>query len=285
MKFYWCFNRFWCPFGLQVGAKILPKSEKVGLKIDFRKYHEKYTISGRKSRLPKSKNQAKTMEGCLKSHFSLICNKVQKTTLRDLILGRFLEPKSSQDGQKVFSKTKQKSRWFFIRFFYVLASILDPPGDPNLSFFVFFLSCCQLGSKRVSKVLQDPPGGRFFINFLAFWGSIFEDFLDLGKKINEWMNEWRKEGKKEGMKEWRNEGMKGWRNEGMKEWRNEKMKEWSNEGMKEWMNEWTNEWRKEGMKEGRNGRTEGRQERKTGRKKQFLEKTQVVYLTETFYLH
>ena len=48
---------------------------------------------------------AKPLEGCSKSHFSYIRNEVEKVVLRPLILERFLEPKSSQDPEKVVSKS------------------------------------------------------------------------------------------------------------------------------------------------------------------------------------
>ena len=80
----------------------IPK--KVCLKIAFEKTLEKYTLSGQKSTLPKSKNIAKPLEGCSKSHFSYILDFVEKVTLRPLILERFLEPKSIQDREKTISK-------------------------------------------------------------------------------------------------------------------------------------------------------------------------------------
>ena len=98
------FNRFSLQFALQFGQKIDPKSKKVRLKSTFGKTSEKYTFSGRKSTLPKCKNIAKTIEGCLKSCFSHIRNKVKKVTLKSLILERFLEQKATQDREKVVSK-------------------------------------------------------------------------------------------------------------------------------------------------------------------------------------
>ena len=55
--------------------------------------------------LSKLKNIVKTMEGHLKSHFSHIRKEVEKTTPGPLILERFLEPKSSQDREKVVPKS------------------------------------------------------------------------------------------------------------------------------------------------------------------------------------
>ena len=60
-------------------------------------------------------------------------------TLGDLILERFLEPKLAQDHEKVVSKSFQKSTRFFIRFFIDFGSILDPPGDLRISYFLSFL--------------------------------------------------------------------------------------------------------------------------------------------------
>ena len=50
--------------------------------------------------LPKSKNKAKPLEGCSKSHFSYIRTEVEKVTLRPVIWERFLELKSTQDRKK-----------------------------------------------------------------------------------------------------------------------------------------------------------------------------------------
>ena len=60
----WNFIDFFMDFGAHLGSKLEPKSSKnqktVGGKIDFWKTHENYTISARKSKLPKPKNVAKT---------------------------------------------------------------------------------------------------------------------------------------------------------------------------------------------------------------------------------
>ena len=113
------------------------------------------------------------MEGCLKSHFSHICNEVEKTTLGDLIMERFLELKSSQDREKVVWKMLQKSTRFFIRFLNDLGSILDPTGDLKILYFSTFLA---LGAKRVTKVLQDTSRSRFFKNLVPFWGAFWKNF-------------------------------------------------------------------------------------------------------------
>ena len=78
--------------------------------------------------LSKSKNIAKRWEGCSKSHFSHIRNKVEKVSLRPLILESFLDPKSTQDREKVVPKSLQKSSRFLIRFLIDFGSILDPTG-------------------------------------------------------------------------------------------------------------------------------------------------------------
>ena len=92
--------------------------------------------------LSKLKNIAKRWEGCSKSHFSHIRNKVEKVTLRPLILERFLDSKSCQDQEKVVSKSIQKSSWFSIRFFIDLGSIWEPMGHPKI---VYFSSNFALG--------------------------------------------------------------------------------------------------------------------------------------------
>ena len=117
LDFHRFFHQFWVPFGLQFAPKFNPKSKIIPLKIAFGKTTEKYTFSIRKSTLLKSKNVAKRWEGCSKSHFSHIRNEVEKVTLGPSILERFLDPKSTQDREKVFSKSLQKSSLFFISFF------------------------------------------------------------------------------------------------------------------------------------------------------------------------
>ena len=56
-------------------------------------------------------------------------------TLRHLILERFLEPKSTQDREKVFLKSLQKSSQLLISFLVDLGSILDPTGHPKIEYF------------------------------------------------------------------------------------------------------------------------------------------------------
>ena len=130
--------------------------------------------------LSKSKNIAKRWEGCFKSHFSHIRNKVEKVTLGPLNLEWFLEPKSIQDREKVVSKSLQKSIWFFIRFLTDFGFILDPTVHPQIEYFssiLLLLSILSyLGAKRVPKVLQDSSGGRFFKNFVPFWSEFSKQF-------------------------------------------------------------------------------------------------------------
>ena len=74
-------------------------------------------------------------EGCLKSHFSLIRNKVEKVTLRLLMLERFLELKSTQDRENMVSKSLQNSSRFLISFFIDVGSVLDATGHPKIEYF------------------------------------------------------------------------------------------------------------------------------------------------------
>ena len=96
-------------------------------------------LQRRKAKLPKSKNIAKPLEGCSKSHISYIRNFVEKVTLRPIIFERLLEPKSIQDREKTISKSQQKSKQIFIRFFIDLSSILDPLGTPESDDFSLIL--------------------------------------------------------------------------------------------------------------------------------------------------
>ena len=124
--------------------------------------------------LPKSKNIAKPLEGCSKSHFSHIRNKVEKVTLRPFILERFLEPKSTQDREKVVPKSLQKSRRFLIRFFIDFASILAPTGHLKIwDFSLIFGLGVALGPSWRQEGAQSVPGqlrGRFPQNFGTIWG-------------------------------------------------------------------------------------------------------------------
>ena len=159
--------------------KFDPNSKKVGLKIAFEKTLEKYTLSGQKSTLPKSKNIAKPLEGCSKSHFSYIRNFVEKVTLRPLILERFLEPKSIQDREKTISKSQQKSKQIFIRFFIDLGSILDPIGHPEIDDFSLILplgvdlepSWRQEGPQSVPRQPQSSIFKDLGPSWRGFWNK------------------------------------------------------------------------------------------------------------------
>ena len=119
--------------------------------------------------LSKSKNIAKRWEGCSKSHFSHIRNKVEKVPLRHLILERFLEPKSTQDREKVLSKSLQNSSRFLIRFFIDFGSILDPTGPPKIDdFSSIFALGATLGPSWRQEGAQSAPRG--------LQGSIFQEF-------------------------------------------------------------------------------------------------------------
>ena len=76
--------------------------------------------------LSKLKNIATTMEDYSKSHFSHICNEVEQMILRPIILERFLDPKSTQDREKVVSKSLRKSTRFLITFCTNFGIIWDP---------------------------------------------------------------------------------------------------------------------------------------------------------------
>ena len=100
LDFHWFYHRFGLPFGIQFGFNFDRKSKKIRLESIFKKTSEKYTFWGRNSNFRKSKNIAKPLEGCSKSHFSHIRNEVEKVAPRPLILESFLEPESSQDQKK-----------------------------------------------------------------------------------------------------------------------------------------------------------------------------------------
>ena len=124
--------------------------------------------------LSKSNNIAKRSEGCSKSHVSHIRNKVEKVTLRPLILERFLDSKSNQHREKVLSESLQKSSRFLIRFFVDFGSILDPTGHPEIEYFSskFALGVAlgpswrQEGARSVPRELQRP----IFQEFCTIFG-------------------------------------------------------------------------------------------------------------------
>ena len=121
--------------------------------------------------LQKLRNVAKTMEGCSESHFSHICcNEVEKPTLRDLILKRLLERKSSQDREKVVSKSLQKSTRFFIGFFTALGSILDPTSDPKILYFSCFSSSWRQEMPRGRPKCSKTPPEFDFSRILYHFG-------------------------------------------------------------------------------------------------------------------
>ena len=130
--------------------------------------------------LSKLKNIAKRWEGCSKSHFSHIRNKVEKVTLRPLILERFLDSKSCQDQEKVVSKSIQKSGRFSIRFFIDLGSIWEPTGHPKIEYVSsnFALGVAlgpswrQEGAQSVPRQLLRSIFQEFCIILGRFWKKI-----------------------------------------------------------------------------------------------------------------
>ena len=123
--------------------------------------------------LPKWKNIAKTIEYCSKACFSHIRNKVKKVTLKPFILERFLEQKSTQDREKVVSKSLLKYMRFLIRFFINFSSILAPLGDPKVLHFsfIFALVVALAPSWRQEGPQSAPrqPRRSILSNFLPFW--------------------------------------------------------------------------------------------------------------------
>ena len=123
------------------------------------------------------------MEGCSKSHFSLIRNKVEKVTLRPLISDRFLEPKSSQNQEKSVSESLWKSSRFLIRFCIDLGSILDPIGHPRIAYFsaIFALGVALGPSWRHDGPQNAPrqPQRSIFQEFGTILGVFSNGFLKI----------------------------------------------------------------------------------------------------------
>ena len=132
--------------------------------------------------LSKSKNIEKWWKGCSKSHFSHIATRSKKWPH---ILERFLDPKSTQDREKVISKSLQKSSRFLIRFVFDFGSILDPTGHPKIKYFssIFGLGVAlgpswrQGGAQRVPRQLQ--------MSIFQEFGSILESNFKEFSKIFE----------------------------------------------------------------------------------------------------
>ena len=137
--------------------------------------------------LSKSKNIAKRWEGCSKSHFSHIRNKVEKVSLRPLILESFLDPKSTQDREKVVPKSLQKSSRFLIRFLIDFGSILDPTGRLKIQdFSLIFGLGVALGPSWRQEGAQSAPRQlqrSIFQEFCTILGSILEDFSKISECI------------------------------------------------------------------------------------------------------
>jgi len=99
-----------------------------------------------------------------------------------------LDPKSFQEREKVVSKSLQKSTRFFIRFFNGLGSILDPPGDPKISYFSrFFSFAVGLGPSWLQEGLQSAPrhlGKSIFQEFGTILGLILEEFSKIFKLLS-----------------------------------------------------------------------------------------------------
>ena len=98
--------------------------------------------------------------------------------MRPLILERFLEPKSTQDREKVVSKSLQKITRFVVSFFIDFCSILDPTGHSKIHIFHKILLLVSLldhlGAESAPKVLQDGSRVRF-----SNLGSISEGILKI----------------------------------------------------------------------------------------------------------
>ena len=119
------------------------------------------------------KNIAKTMEGPSKTDFSHFRHDVEKVTLRPLILERFLPPKSSQEREKVVSKSWQKNIQFSDSFFIDFCSMLGSLGHPKILDFCIFWA---LDVPLVSSWRQGRPQDEHQGWFLPFRDPFFKDF-------------------------------------------------------------------------------------------------------------
>ena len=97
-----------------------------------------------------------------------------------LILERFLDPKSTQDREKVVPKSLQKSSRFFIGFFIDFGSILDPTGHLKIQdFSLMFGLGVALGPSWRQEGAQSAPRQLqrwIFQEFGTILGSFVEEF-------------------------------------------------------------------------------------------------------------
>ena len=126
--------------------------------------------------LAKLQNIQKTIEDCLKSHFSHVRNEVGKTILKPPILERFLERISVQDWKKIVQKSLSEIIWFLIRFLINFGWILDPLGDfwepQGIVNEPCFAVLHDPQNQKSSKTLRDTPEPPFSIIFIEFVNGI-----------------------------------------------------------------------------------------------------------------
>ena len=148
--------------------------EKVHLETDIGKTVEKYTVSGRKSKPPNSKNVAKTMEGCSKSHFPHFRTEVEKRPSDTSFSRGFGKENRSRSTKNCFQKCGQKINEILTYFFSLLAPIWVPTATLKIK--AIFSFPRHLGARRVAKVLQDVAQTPFYPDFLGFGARLSRIF-------------------------------------------------------------------------------------------------------------
>ena len=104
-------------------------------------------------------------------------------SLRPLILERFLDPKSTQDREKMLSKSLHKSGRFLISFLFDVGSILDPLGHLKIVHVsLIFAPGATLGPSWRQESGQSAPRQLqklIFQEFGTILGSNLQEFLKI----------------------------------------------------------------------------------------------------------
>ena len=156
---------------------------KVRLENTFEQATENQTFYGRKLMLSKLKNIAKTMEGLSKSHFSHIRQEVKKNT-QDLLFWRGFWGPTRSKMEKQSLRHRHRKTYFFVKdsvwiFGSFWTSWTTLKSDIFKVFELMLSLLRHLGARRIPKVLQESPRGRFFMildHFADVLGANFHIF-------------------------------------------------------------------------------------------------------------
>ena len=115
------------------------------------------------------------MDGYSKSHFSHMCNDLERETLRPLILERFWQPKSYQDRKK--NRFVPKSIWKILQTvmqcYIDVWSFLDPQTILKSYMIKFLGFCCR----SYTMLAPDVDFQRFLTTLEAIFEATFDNSL------------------------------------------------------------------------------------------------------------